>query len=330
MENDSIKDGNSWSFPVTDNFSIQVNNNERLAGQLLKILGQTQECGRGQPVCVIDAGQQEKQHFKIDFDYFAPGCTLNCNSDTSAVKLLPWINILLPSAQSISMHASAFSWNGEGVVVTGDAGSGKTGVLLAAIHQGAKAIGDECLWLDHKAALRGLFVEMEIRADYFRELPYLQNEVSSITLYSVYLCDLIGRWIKPFFPNLSRKFAGRARAHLEPDIVKRHLAEDARLDRLFVSEVHEGSDIQVLPADLSEIIPRLVKIQCTEFARQQEQYLRFRDESATRHNEWMGNLAERLEKLFSDILQSCRCYIVKRPPRCRAEDLFGALKKSWD
>ncbi len=330
MHKSGPKDASSWSFSVADNFSIQVINNERLANQLAKILGQKSEHSRGKTLLVIDAGQGSQQQVQIDFDNFAPGCRLNCGSDTSAEQILPWINILLPSARTISMHASAFNWKGEGVVVTGNAGSGKTGVLLAAIQQGAKAIGDECLWLDHKSILRGLFVEMEIRADYFHELPFLKNEVSLNTLYTVYLCDLIGRCIKPLLPKLSCKFAGRGRAHIQPDIVRRHLATGASLDRLFVSEVHEGAEIQVLPADLPEIIPRLVNIQCIEFSRQQEQYLRFRNESATRHNEWMDNLSEQLEKLFMESLQNTRCYAVKRPPRVRAEDLFNALQKTWD
>lgn len=329
MDHDCSRDDNNFEFPITDDTCLQIVNNRGLSNRLARVLGPAHEQTQKRPICVINAGENSERKSIINFDDFGPGCTLRCGPETSAVDVLPWVNILLPAAQTISLHASAFIWKGEGVVVTGNAGSGKTGALLAAIHQGAGAVGDECIWLDRNAQMRGLFLEMEIRAAYFRELPHLRSEVSMAVQYGIFLCDLVSKGIHPFLPKLSRKFAGRARAHVQPDILRRHLAPSTSVDRLFVSEVHPGSKIQVHPANIADIIPRLIEIQSVEFTRQREQYSQYCDETGDRQNEWMENLALRFEDLLSDVLRNTKTYIVKHPPSPGAKDLFRALAATW-
>jgi hypothetical protein len=329
MGHDGTSDGNVWEFPITDAVCLQIINGEELAIRLAKVLGPARKQIEGDPICVIDVEEGATYGVTVDFDNFGPGCRLSCGPATSALELLPWVNLLLPSAQIVSMHASAFTWKGEGVVVTGNAGSGKTGALLAAIHHGAGAVGDECLWLDRNARLRGLLVEMEIRAGYFRELPHLRTEVSTTGRYGIFICDILGRGIRPFLPKLSRKFAGRARAHVQPDIVRRHLAPSATIDRLFVSRVHPGNRFRVYPVELAEVVPELVDIQSQEFARQRELYTRYRDNTGGRQNEWMEGLTLRLEKLFGEALRNTKSYIVEHPPSPRAHDLFHTIAATW-
>lgn len=329
MDRNDASDVNVWEFPITDASCLQVANGDGLANRLARVLGPAQTQAGGDPICVIDAGEGTPHGVIVDFDDFGPGCRLRCGPDISVAELLPWVNLLLPVAQVVSMHASGFTWKGEGVVVTGNAGSGKTGALLAAIHQGARAVGDECLWLNQNASLRGLLVEMEIRADYFRELPYLRTEISSAARYGIYICDLVGRGIRPILPKLSRKFAGKARAHVQPDIVRRHLAPNAAIDRLFVSRVHSGTDFRVYPIELEEVVPQLVDIQLYEFARQYEHYARYRDDPESQQNEWMEGFTSRLENLFGEALRATKTYIVEHPPSPRAQNLFRAMAATW-
>jgi hypothetical protein len=329
MDRNGASDVNVWEFPISDASCLQVINGDGLANRLASVLGPAQKQAGADPICVIDAGEGTPHGVIVDFDNFGPGCRLRCGPDISVFELLPWVNLLLPVTQVVSMHASGFTWKGEGVVVTGNAGSGKTGALLAAIQQGAGAVGDECLWLNQNASLRGLLVEMEIRADYFRELPYLRAEISSAARYGIYICDLVGRGIRPILPRLSRKFAGKARAHVQPDIVRRHLAPSATIDRLFVSRVHPGNGIRVYSVELAEVMPQLVDIQSLEFARQREHYSRYCDDSEGRRNEWMEGLTLRLENLFGEALQNTKTYIVEHPSSPRAHDLFQAMAATW-
>jgi len=329
MDRDDTGDSIVWEFPITDANCLRVINGEGLANRLGKVLGPARRQAGGEPLCVIDAGEDRRHGVTVEFDNFGPGCRLSCGPDTSALELLPWVNLLLPAIQNVSMHASAFTWKGEGVVVTGNAGSGKTGALLAAIHQGARAVGDECLWLDRNARLRGLLVEMEIRADYFRQLPHLRTEVSVAERYRIFVYDLLGRGVRPFLPKLSQKFAGRARAHVQPDIVRRHLAPGATIDRLYVSEVHPGTAFQVYPVEIEDVVSRLVEIQSLEFMRQRELYARYRDDSQGRQNEWMEGLTPCFENLFRNALQDTKSYIVEHPPSPRAKDLFHAMASTW-
>jgi len=329
MNHDGTREDDIREFPITDSFCLRVVNGDGVVKRMATVLGPAQRQSGGDPICIIDVEPEAPAGIIVDFEKFGPGCRLSCGAGTSELELLPWVNLLLPVSRMLSLHASAFTWKGDGTVVTGSAGSGKTGVLLAAIHQGAGAIGDECLWLDSNSQLRGLFVEMEIRADYFREFPQLRSEVSAATRNGVLLCDLVGRAMRPMLPKLARKFAGRARAHLQPHIIRRHLVAQASIDRLFVCEVHPDPAIRVLPVNLNDAVPRLVKIQCAEFKRQREQYARYLDIAGGKRNQWMEGLTQRLEDLLHNSLRNTRTFIVERPPSVRAQDLFLAIRKTW-
>jgi len=330
MDHKGTNGGNGWEFPISDTTCLKLVNGGEIAVQLTRVLGSAQEQTGRRPICVVEVEAGTGRGVNINFDDFGPGCRLSCGPEVSMGELIAWVNLLLPVAETVSLHASAFTWKGEGVVVTGSAGSGKTGALLAAIHQGSEAVGDECIWINRNARMRGLFLEMEIRAAYFGELPHLRSEVSSATGYRIYLHDLVSRTIRPFLPNLSRKFAGRARAQVQPDIVMRHLAPPgASVNRLFVSKVHAGPEIRVRPVDIAQVVPQLVEIQSVEFARQRAQYARYRDQAESRQNEWMEGLAQRHNDFFSDALRNTRTYILEHPPSPRARDLFRALAATW-
>ena len=330
MNHDVTGDAVCQEFPIGEGFCLRAVDDGNLSRQLTALLGPGRDQSKSRPICILETTPDQEQKIAVDFDTFGPGCRLRCAAHATAADVLPWINLLLPSAEIVSLHASAFTWQSEGVVITGNAGSGKTGALLAAIDQGAGAVGDECIWMEREAGLRGIFTQMEIRAAYFRELPYLKGEVSTAARYRVLLYDLLRMSSSPIVPWLSRKFANRARARVEPHIVRRHLAAGARVDRLFVSVVEPGSGIRVNAADIADIVPLLVDIQSVEFSRQFDRYSRYLENSGSKPNEWMDSLPKRLENQFEVLLRNTATYIVEHPPYPRARDLFGALASTWD
>lgn len=320
----------SQGFAVGDGYSLELLESPELATRLYSLFGQGGTVDPATPICRIRTDKLLKGGLDVEFGTFAPGCQIACGPAIAPSKLVNWVNILLPVADVASMHASAFRWKGEGVGITGNANSGKTGVLLCAISRGACAIGDECLWIDRNAKVRGLFVEMEIRADYFREMPFLRTEVALPTLARVYLFDVIGRTIAPVLPGLSRKFKGRARAHMFPDIIKRHLCGTATMDRLYVSEIKKESTVNVTRVSLDEVIPRLLDIQMTEFSRPFALYREYRKSYPDRKNDWMESIERRLESIFRVALRHTRCFILERPQSTDANSLFGAIADNWE
>lgn len=315
-------------FAVSESFCLRVFDAQGLVERIAEVIGPWQQATNTQAICEIRVDRHLPEGVRIDFDHFAPGCTLDCSPSVAVAELLPWINLLLPTADLVSMHASAFTWKDKGVAVTGSASSGKTGILLAAAQHGGGTVGDECLWLDPVAKLRGIMVDMEIRADYFRELPHLRTEISPLALNVIFLCDMVGRTLRSIQPRLARKFNGRARAHVRPDIVKRHLVP-ANLERLYISEIHPGSAIRVDQTDLTDAVARLVEIQRREFSRQYDLYAQYCAAGNERSNAWMNSFPQQIEQLFGMILENTECYILERPESVRAQDLFFAITDSW-
>ena len=81
---------------------------------------------------------------QIPFDRIGDHCELLCRRNRGMVPLLPEIiNVLLLKKQYVPLHASAFLYKGQGILVTGWTKGGKTESLLAFANHGAEYVGDE-------------------------------------------------------------------------------------------------------------------------------------------------------------------------------------------
>ena len=85
---------------------------------------------------------------KIRFDQVGTQCEIVCESGLRSVPLLMAIlNLTLLSKDCIPLHASAFTHQGKGILVTGWSKGGKTEALLAFAQHGARYVGDEWIIL---------------------------------------------------------------------------------------------------------------------------------------------------------------------------------------
>ena len=100
----------------------------------------------------------------IPFDTIGHRCELRCRRGAGAIPFLAEIiNLTLLRNGYVPIHASAFLYEGQGILVTGWTKGGKTETLLAFARHGAHYVGDEWVALSADgASIFGLAVPVTI------------------------------------------------------------------------------------------------------------------------------------------------------------------------
>jgi hypothetical protein len=100
-----------------------------------------------------------------------------CERGVRAVPhLLALLNLTLLSQGVLPLHASAFTIDGTGVLVTGWSKGGKTEALLAAAARGAHYVGDEWVFLSPDGRMWGLPERIRLWAWHLDQMPKVKAE----------------------------------------------------------------------------------------------------------------------------------------------------------
>ena len=103
-------------------------------------------------------------------------CDRTLNSPPSLAEIL---NLVLLGHDVLPVHAASVLWNGQGVMVAGWRGGGKTDALLALLSFGARLIADEWTLVGPEAGMmRALSSPVRLRSRHLAELPALRSLVS--------------------------------------------------------------------------------------------------------------------------------------------------------
>ncbi|MBA2558861.1 MAG: hypothetical protein H0V07_03065 [Propionibacteriales bacterium] len=110
----------------------------------------------------------------LPFEDICQNPRLICERDMPAVPhLLAIINLTALSKGVLPLHASAFTIDSMGVLVTGWAKSGKTESLLGCMSEGARYVGDEWVYLTQDGRMFGLPEPIRLWAWHLQQLPAL-------------------------------------------------------------------------------------------------------------------------------------------------------------
>lgn len=120
---------------------------------------------------------KQRVKIRIPFEQIGNRCEILCESGADSVPLLMHIlNLTLLRKDCVAVHASAFIYQGTGVLVSGWADGGKTTALLAFVSQGADYVGDEWIWLRGDGqAMYGLPRNLSLSAWHLKQLPQLRR-----------------------------------------------------------------------------------------------------------------------------------------------------------
>lgn len=172
--------------------------------------------------------------------------------------LVPLISAVAAAKGSIPLHASAFVWEGRGVLVGGWSKGGKTEALMPFIEHGAAFVGDEWLFLaPDEEVVTGIPEPIRMWDRHIDELTNLRQRVSFGDRARMRSWKQAARVLRLLAPSdsLVGKLADAADRQrftkLDPARAfgRDQCARQARIDVIFLVMSGQGADIEVQPAD---------------------------------------------------------------------------------
>ncbi len=284
------------------------------------------------------AGTQLKS--RIDFGELGAGCRIVCESGVGSVPLLiAIVNLFALANDVVPVHASAFTYDGCGVMVTGWAKGGKTETLLAFMNQGATYVGDEWIYLARDGRrLYGIPEPIKVWDWHLPELPRYaatlargQRARLRATSVSQRTADGLGRLGGPGSGLLERvgmKLERQRYVHLAPETLfgAEACALEGRLDKLVFVVSREGGDVAVEPIDAREVARRMAFSLQYERQRLFGSYLQFRFAFPDRSSALFEGAEAREREMLLERFDGTDAHVALHPFPPSIPRLFEAIR----
>ncbi len=292
---------------------------------------------------VLRSKHKAHARVQIPFEQIGGQVHIVCETGLPAVPLLiPILNLTVLSRGGVPLHASAFDYNGIGVLVTGWSKGGKTETLLAFMASGARYVGDEWVYLSGDGQrMYGIPEPIRVWDWHLQDLPQYRSQVGWNDRVRLRALKLMIRSTERLISNGvgHRSAPVRLMSRMTP-LLKRQLCVDlppqelfgqgfgnlvGTPDKVFLAANHEASDITVLPIDPQDIARRMV------FSLQEERlpfisyYLKFRFAFPEARNELIERAEELQRERLSQVLEDKEAYAVYHPYPVSIPALFDAL-----
>jgi hypothetical protein len=241
----------------------------------------------------------------------------------------------------LPMHASAFTYQGVGVMTTGWSKGGKTETLLAAMAHGARYIGDEWVYISADGGrVWGIPEPIRVWDWHLQSMPAyrahigaqarLRLETIRRATQAVARITASGsratpiRWLRRLVPLLQQQL----HVDLPPQALfgQAGVALEGSLDKVFFVASHAQPDVTVQPLSGSEIAQRMV------FSLQAERlpflayYLKFRFAFPHARNPLIEEAEERQRTLLVRMLADKAAYTLYHPYPVELPRLFTAIQ----
>jgi D-aspartate ligase len=277
---------------------------------------------------------------RYPLQHLGQGMEIVCQKGARSIPyLITLVTLIALDRGCVPLHASAFSFNGAGALVTGWAKGGKTEALLAFAANGAEYIGDEWILLMPDGRMAGLPEHIRLQDWHLSQLPSLERRLPGATraffrgvrglerVHGALSASAAGPlWpsaaISDALPALRRQL----NVQLNPeDVFERRGQFSGRFDVLFFMVSHTAPEIAVTPADPGEIAARMLA--SVEFERVPllSAWMAHRFAFPSRANE----LFERLQRAqlagLSRLLAGKPAFEVRHPYPCQLQALFDAM-----
>lgn len=186
----------------------------------------------------------------------------------AAVALAALRNGLLP------VHGGAFTYGAGGAVVTGSRGSGKTGVLLAAMLDGAQCVASEWAAVDPAGWMAGVLEPVRVRSCYLDQLPDVRRSLARRSRIRLAALGCAGQ-----------RGSERRHVDLSAEMLGSAAALPCRLERLLFAR-RSGSRMSIVEVDPLSMVDEMVRLLSADLAPLSTALLR--DDVEGMHRELLG------------------------------------------
>lgn len=293
---------------------------------------------------ILRSEHKSRAKVQIPFDKIGQTCEIICERGLPAVPLLiAIVNNTALSNGILPMHASAFTYDGVGILATGWAKGGKTEALLGFMEQGAKYVGDEWVYLSEDGKqMFGIPEPIRIWNWHLQDLPVYQAKVERATQARLKSLNLLvetmdrmisvdyamrsvpGKLVQRLTPILRRQLNVRI-----PPISlfgEKYCSLQGSPDKIIFLASHESKEIRVQPVDVDEIARRMVYSLQEERLDFQSYYLKYRFAFPERSNPLIEGAQEIQEKMLLKVLKDKEAYAVYHPYPVPIPALFEAIR----
>ena len=290
--------------------------------------------------------RQENAKLRVPFEQIGRPFEILCES---GLRALPWlfemINLSSLAKQHVPVHASAFDYNGVGVIVTGWTKGGKTEALLAFAKHGARYVGDEWVLLSPGGDnMFGIPVPICIWEWYFDDIDHLLPKIGwqrKVLFKNIHLLDCAHRTLEKL--NRHNSFLARRleralpvlknqlniRVHPEA-IFGNRICDSAVPDKLILCLSHDQPHIHVEKCDAVQIADRIVRSNTLELAPFLAFYRAFQFAFPELRSEFLDNIDGLQYSLLKSAFEGIEAYTVSHPYPVPMEEYFARLRSLCD
>lgn len=267
---------------------------------------------------------------QISFDQIGGMCEIICERGLLAVPLLiPIINLTALARGTLPIHASAFQYNGKGLLATGWSKGGKTELLMAFMMHGAKYIGDEWIYITNDGKqMYGIPEPIRLWEWHLQYLPMYWGRIPHADRSRLRAIKLIlsldkllsdGRIVNRLFGKMFNRLRPVLKHQMHIDISPQNLflqnSENfsSTLDKIFFLSSHDSTDLSIRPINPLEIARRMVFSSQYELMNFLSYYWAFRFAFPQLNNDFIEHTEELHRERLSHILANKESYGVYHP-----------------
>lgn len=294
---------------------------------------------------VFRGKHQARVRVQIPFHQIGNGqCEIVCESGVPAVPfLIPILNLTVISKGALPLHASAFNYNGNGILTTGWSKGGKTETLLAFAAKGAEYIGDEWVYLSSDGQhMYGIPEPIRVWHWHLQQMPYYRSMIGKSDLARLWVLNICVKSMELFEPSaigrrsgllkLTRRIKVLLKQQMHVDLPPEKLfgkmvgAIKGSPDKVFFVASRDEPHVTVEPIPPQEIVKRMV------FSLQEERmtfmsyYLRFRFAFPDLSNPLIDRAEEIQRQILTKVMADKETYAVYHPYPFSIPELFEVIR----
>ena len=292
---------------------------------------------------VLGAKHKTPARVRIPFERIGRRCEIVCESGLPGVPLLiDILNLTVLANGAVPIHASAFLYNGVGVLTVGWSKGGKTETLLSFMANGAEYIGDEWVYLSGDGrTMVGIPEPIRLWDWHLRDLPEFRSRVARgalARLRAIRCARRLQRLLSRGLGNRRRlgRMLSRVGALLEGqlhlDVPPKQLfgsrfgTRSAGFDRLVLAVSGEAAETVALPIAPEEIADRMAYSLQEERSRLMSYYRKFQFAFPGTANPLLEQADDVHELMLSRALAGKPARVVYHPYPVRLPALFDAVR----